>query len=73
MRATRACATSRSEERLRDTIVRADGQAVTGGDDPIRLFNSERIGRDIAVDVLRRSTLRSVEVRPQERPAAKAA
>lgn len=56
-----------------DTIVRADGEPVTGVDDLIRLLNSERIGRDIAIDVLRRGTLRSFEVRPQERPAAKAA
>jgi len=57
-----------------DTIVRADGQAVTGVDDLIRLLNGERIGRNIAIDVLRRGTLRSFEVTPLERkPAAKAA
>ena len=56
-----------------DTIVRADGQAVTGVDDLIRLLNSERIGRSLAIDVLRRGTLRSFEVTPQERPLLKAA
>jgi S1-C subfamily serine protease len=56
-----------------DTIVRADGQAVTGVDDLIRLLNGERIGRDIAIDVLRRGTLRSFEVTPLERKSAKAA
>jgi S1-C subfamily serine protease len=56
-----------------DTIVMADGQPVTGVDDLVRLLNGERIGRAIAIDVLRRGTLRSFEVAPLERPAAKAA
>jgi S1-C subfamily serine protease len=56
-----------------DTIVRADGQSVTGVDDLIRLLNSERIGRDIAFEVLRRGTLRTFDVKPLERPALKAA
>src|SRR5450432_732127 len=40
-----------------DIIVRVDGEAVTGVDDLIRLLNSERIGRSIAIDVLRRGAL----------------
>ncbi|MBS0246603.1 MAG: trypsin-like peptidase domain-containing protein [Proteobacteria bacterium] len=56
-----------------DIIVRADGLPVTGVDDLIRLLNGERIGRPIAIDVLRRGTLRSFEVTPSERPAPKAA
>jgi S1-C subfamily serine protease len=56
-----------------DTIVRADGEAVTGVDDLIRLLNSERIGRAITIDVLRRGMLRSFTVEPLERPTAKAA
>jgi S1-C subfamily serine protease len=56
-----------------DTIVRADGQAVTGVDDLIRLLNGERIGKTIAIDVLRRGGLKTFDVRPLERPAAKAA
>lgn len=56
-----------------DTIVRADGVAVTGIDDLIRVLNGERIGRAIAIDVLRRGTLRMFEVKPLERPAVKAA
>ena len=56
-----------------DTIVRADGHAVTGVDDLIRLLNSERIGRKLEIDVLRRGTLRTFEVTPLERPAARAA
>ena len=33
----------------------------------------ERIGRKLAIDVLRRGTLRTFEVTPLERPAARAA
>lgn len=55
-----------------DTIVRADGQPITGVDDLIRLLNGEHIGREIAVDVLRRGQLRSFTVTPLERrPAAR--
>ena len=56
-----------------DTIVRTDGQAVTGVDDLIRLLNAERIGKRVAIDVLRRGTLRTFEVTPLERPAPRAA
>jgi len=56
-----------------DTIVRADGVPVTGVDDLIRLLNGDRIGRPIAIDVLRRGTLRQFDVTPLERPAVRAA
>jgi S1-C subfamily serine protease len=56
-----------------DTIVRADGEPVTGVDDLIRLLNAERIGKKIAIDVLRRGMLRSFDVTPLERPAARGA
>ena len=55
-----------------DTIVRADGEPVTGVDDLIRLLNAERIGKTIAIDVLRRGALKTFDVRPLERPAVKA-
>src|SRR5262249_28093775 len=51
-----------------DTIVSVDGETVGGVDDLIRLLNSERIGRNIAFDVLRRGTLRTFDLQPQERP-----
>jgi len=56
-----------------DTIVRADGQPVTGVDDLIRLLNAERIDKRIAIDVLRRGSLKTFEVMPLERPAVRAA
>jgi S1-C subfamily serine protease len=56
-----------------DTIVRADAENVTGVDDLIRLLSSERIGKRIRIDVLRRGVLREFDVTPLERPAARAA
>jgi S1-C subfamily serine protease len=56
-----------------DTIVRADGEPVTGVDDLIRLLNRERIGRGVAIDVLRRGQLRTFTVKPVERPAKQSA
>jgi len=56
-----------------DTIVRADGVAVTGVDDLIRLLNGERIGRRVTIEALRRGALRTFVVTPTERPAARAA
>ena len=50
-----------------DTIVRTDGEVVAGVDDLIRLLNGDRIGRRIAIDVLRRGQLRSFVVTPSER------
>ena len=55
-----------------DIVVRLDGEPVTGVDDLIRRLNAERIGRAVKVDVLRRGQLRSFEVKPTERQAAKA-
>ncbi|MGH7195034.1 MAG: S1C family serine protease [Candidatus Saccharimonadales bacterium] len=56
-----------------DIVVAADGEPVTGVDDLIRLLNGERIGRAVAIDVLRRGSPRTYEVKPLERPAARAA
>ncbi len=56
-----------------DIIVRADGEPVTGVDDLIRLLNGERIGKRIAIDVLRRGQLRGFAVKPLERPALQSA
>ena len=50
-----------------DTVVRLDGEPVTGVDDLIRRLNAERIGRAVKVDVLRRGQLRTFEVTPTER------
>lgn len=55
-----------------DVIVRVDGEPVTGVDDLIRLLNAERVGRDVAFEVLRRGRLRTFNVRPVERKIVKA-
>jgi S1-C subfamily serine protease len=56
-----------------DTIVRAEGQPVTGVDDLIRLLSHELIGRTVTLEVLRRGVLREIDINPSERPAARAA
>jgi S1-C subfamily serine protease len=56
-----------------DTIVAADGEAVTGVDDLIRLLDGERIGRSVSIDVLRRGAAKTFAVTPLERPAMRAA
>jgi S1-C subfamily serine protease len=50
-----------------DVVVRLDGEPVTGVDDMIRRLNADRIGRAVAIDVLRRGQLRSFTVTPTER------
>jgi S1-C subfamily serine protease len=56
-----------------DIVVRLDGEPVTGVDDMIRMLNGDRIGRVVRFDVLRRGQLRSFELKPAERQAARAA
>ena len=57
----------------RAVSTRADGEAVTGVDDLIRLLSHERIDRAVTVEALRRGQLKSFDVRPNERPMPKAA
>jgi S1-C subfamily serine protease len=56
-----------------DTIVRVDGEVVSGVEDLIRVLNGERIGRSIEIDVLRRGLMRTFTLKPQERPVTRAA
>ncbi len=56
-----------------DTIVRVDGESVTGVDDLIRLLNADRIARSVTFDVLRRGMLRQFDITPTERVANAAA
>ena len=53
-----------------DTLCAPTASPMKGVDDLIRLLNGERIGREIAVDVLRRGQLRTFKVTPLERKAA---
>jgi S1-C subfamily serine protease len=52
-----------------DIVVRLDGEPVTGVDDLIRLLDRSRIGKAVAIEVLRLGRLRSFELTPTERPA----
>jgi len=53
-----------------DVVVALDGTPVKGGDDLIRLLTAERIGREMAVTVLRQGDVRSIRLTPERRPAA---
>jgi S1-C subfamily serine protease len=55
-----------------DIVVRLDGEPVTGVDDLVRLLDGSRIGRRIAIDVLRLGRLRTFELAPTERSATPA-
>src|SRR5215217_1307227 len=55
---------------LGDVVVALDGAPVNGVDDLIRLLTAERIGREIAVTVLRQGDVRSIRLTPERRPAA---
>jgi S1-C subfamily serine protease len=50
-----------------DLVVALDGRQVAGADDLIRLLNGERIGKRVALDVLRSGRVQSFDVTPQER------
>src|SRR4051812_12973999 len=55
---------------LGDVVVALDGASVKGVDDLIRHLTAERIGREVAVTVLRQGSVRSVRLTPEPRPAA---
>lgn len=56
-----------------DLVVSLDGERVTGVDDLIRLLDHSRIGKTIAIDVLRLGRLRSFTLMPTERSGRSAA
>ncbi len=51
-----------------DLILAIDAEPVTGVDDIARLLDETRIGRDVAVSLLRGSHIHEIRVRPDERP-----
>ena len=50
-----------------DVVIRLDGVEIHGVDDLIRVLDRDRIGRTLAMDVLRLGRLRTVEIHPVER------
>ncbi|MEA2989629.1 MAG: hypothetical protein QOG83_2340, partial [Alphaproteobacteria bacterium] len=55
-----------------DIIVTLDGVAVTGADDLIRLLASDKIGRSVALDALRKGERQHLDVVPSERKSRSA-
>ena len=55
---------------LGDVVVALDGTPVKGMDDLIRLLTAERIGREMAVTVLRQGDVRLIRLTPERRPAS---
>src|SRR6202140_3264247 len=55
-----------------DVVIKLDGIDVNGVDDLIRVLDRDRIGRALAMDVLRMGRLRAIDIDPIERrPAAR--
>ncbi len=50
-----------------DVVIRLDGVAIHGVDDLIRVLDRDRIGRRLAMDVLRLGRLRAIDIDPIER------
>jgi S1-C subfamily serine protease len=53
-----------------DIIVALDGETIAGADDLVRALTGDKIGRDVALDVLRRTERLTLSVVPQERRRA---
>ena len=53
-----------------DVVIRLDGAEVNGVDDLIRVLDRDRIGRTLAMDVLRLGRLREIDIHPVERKSA---
>ena len=55
-----------------DVVIRLDGLDINGVDDLIRVLDRDRIEKTLAMDVLRRGSLRAIDIHPVERKPAKA-
>jgi S1-C subfamily serine protease len=53
-----------------DVVIKLDGVDVNGVDDLIRILDRDRIGRTLAMDVLRMGRLRAIDIDPIERKPA---
>ncbi|RZM99199.1 serine protease [Bradyrhizobium genosp. SA-3] len=54
-----------------DVVIRLDGVEINGVDDLIRVLDRDRIGRRLAMDVLRLGRLRAIDIDPVERKKAR--
>jgi S1-C subfamily serine protease len=50
-----------------DVVIKLDGVEINGVDDLIRALDRDRIGRTLAMDVLRMGRLRAIDIHPVER------
>ena len=56
-----------------DVVVKLDGVEINGVDDLIRVLDRDRIGKKLAMEVLRLGRLRAIDIHPVERkPVARA-
>jgi S1-C subfamily serine protease len=63
-------AAARAGLRSGDIIVALDSETIAGADDLVRALTGDKIGRDVALDVLRRTERLTLSVVPQERRRA---
>ena len=54
-----------------DVVIKLDGVEINGVDDLIRVLDRDRIGRRLAMDVLRLGRLREIYIDPVERKPAR--
>src|SRR5882757_9254955 len=54
-----------------DVVIKLDGIGIHGVDDLIRVLDRDRIGRQLAMDVLRLGRLRAIDIDPIERKPAR--
>jgi S1-C subfamily serine protease len=54
--------------KVQDVVLGLDGKTTTGADDLIRLLTGDKIGRSVAIDLLRERERRTVSLVPEERP-----
>jgi S1-C subfamily serine protease len=53
-----------------DVVIKLDGVEINGVDDLVRVLDRDRIGRTLAMDVLRLGRLRGIDIHPVERKAS---
>jgi S1-C subfamily serine protease len=53
--------------KIGDILLGLDGQIIAGADDLVRALTGEKIGKDVALDVLRGTERLSISLVPEER------
>ena len=63
-------AAARAGLKAGDIVIALDGETIAGADDLVRALTGDKIGRDVALDVLRGTERLTISVVPQERRRA---